>query len=79
MKKGDLYKLKKRDGVISALFPYFTGGEALILSVKKEVMIVPMKGSRDIDVVEFLFDGKIYIETIDTFSEHATYIGGNNV
>ena len=76
MKKGDLYILKKRDGNRQkSLFPYFSGGEALIVSVKSETLVTPMKGRKKISVVEFLFSGKVYLETVDSFLQNAKYVG----
>ena len=76
MKKGDLYILNNRDGSRQkGLFPYFKGGEALIVSVKDETLVIPMKGRKKISVVEFLFNGKVYLETVDSFLQNAKYVG----
>lgn len=75
MKKGDLYILKKRNGSHHALFPYFSGGQVLILSVKEETMVKPLKGYEKIKVVEFLFAGKVYLESIESFKENSEKVG----
>ena len=78
MKKGDLYILKDREALQRALFPYFSGGQALIVSVKDGTMLIPMKGYEKIKIVEFLYDGKTYVESMNTFLENATKVGEDN-
>ena len=67
--------MRRRDNIKQAtLFPYVNGGQALILCVKIERMLIPLKESKAVKIVEFLFNGKIYIETFDSFLEHATKV-----
>jgi len=77
--KGDLYILAERGNHHKVMFPYFDGGQVLIVSVKTENMIIPLKRSVRIKVVEFLYNGRVYLESTDSFLLYANKIGDTNV
>jgi hypothetical protein len=73
---GELYLLSpmgQKFPHIQDLFPYMKGGKVLI--IKTQTTIVKGKKKKiSIETVEFLFDGKIYSESINNFRDHAIYI-----
>ena len=76
MKPGELYKLMPMADKfphVQALFPYMKGGEVLI--VKTEMTKLHATKSLYVKLVDFLFDGKVYTESVQNFNEHAIYIG----
>lgn len=76
MKPGELYRLlpmAERFPHVQALFPYMQGGEALILKTR----ITKLHASKDyhVKLVEFLYNGKVYTESVQNFRDYAIYIG----
>ncbi len=77
MKEGELYLLLpmgKKYPHVQALFPYMKGGKVLIVK-RQSTKIKTSKKKISIETVEFLFEGKIYSESIHNFSSYAIYIG----
>ena len=78
MKPGELYQLlpmADKFPHIQALFPYMKGGEVLIIKTQ----MTKLHATKDyhLMLVDFLFKGKVYTESVENFKEHAIYIGKN--
>ena len=80
MKEGELYLLSPMSGNfphIQELFPYMKGGK--VLTVRTQTTKVKSKSkSYYIHTVDFLFDGKVYTESVDNFEKFATYVSDIN-
>ena len=80
MKKGELHRMvpqAKEYPHIQEIYPYMKGGDALIVGTTTKILTGnKTKKKYYIDVVDFLFDGIIYTESVERFKKYAIYIGG---
>ena len=77
MKSGELYRLlpmADKFPHIQALFPYMQGGEVLVIKTAITKLHTE-KNDYHVKLVEFLYDGKVYTESVHNFREYAIYMG----
>ena len=77
MKPGELYQLSPMADKfphVQALFPYMKGGDVLIIK-SKVTKIHASKKEYYVELVDFLYNGKVYTESFQNFKDHAIYIG----
>jgi hypothetical protein len=76
MKEGKLYLLQPMADQfphIQELFPYMKGGK--VLTIRTQSTTVKSKTKKyQIQTVDFLFDGKVYTESVSNFEKFAIYI-----
>jgi hypothetical protein len=81
VKKGELYKLApqaEKYPHIQDMFPYMKGGDVLIIGItNKTLRGNKTKKKYHVEMVDFLFKGIIYSESVDRFQKYAIYIGGS--
>lgn len=78
MKEGDLYFLvptTEKYRFDQAMFPYTKGGKAMITKIERVKFNQEKGKALSIELVDFLFDGKIYTQADVYFKQNAIYIG----
>ena len=80
MKPGDLYYLLpmgKKFPHIQALFPYMQGGSVIVLKINSR-KLRSNRNSYYLELVDFLYNGSVYTESMKNFQDNSIYIGRKN-